>query len=76
MFEISIPRFGPEKSLSDKLVIKTIVSDYTGTLSCAGTITYSAWLERRMENPITSSPTVKPLTPGPRSATAPAKSLP
>src|ERR1700735_5158 len=29
-----------------------------------------------MENPITSSPTLKPLTPGPSSATAPAKSLP
>ena len=39
MFEISIARFGPGKSLSDKLVIKTIVSDYTGTLSCGGGLT-------------------------------------
>lgn len=39
MVEISIPRFGPERSPSDKLVIKTIVSDYTGTLSCGGRLT-------------------------------------
>src|SRR5882757_7954583 len=42
----------------------------------AGTVTYSAWLDRRMENPITSSPTAKPLTPEPISATTPARSLP
>jgi soluble P-type ATPase len=39
MVEISIPRFGPGRSPSDKLVIKTIVSDYTGTLSCGGRLT-------------------------------------
>ena len=42
----------------------------------AGTVTYSAWLDRRLENPITSSPTAKPLTPEPSSATTPARSLP
>src|SRR5882762_10179655 len=42
----------------------------------AGTVTYSAWLDRRMENPIASSPTAKPLTPEPSSATTPARSLP
>src|SRR3954447_6394884 len=30
----------------------------------AGTATYSAWLDRRLEKPITSSPTAKPLMPG------------
>src|SRR3982074_1184901 len=42
----------------------------------AGTVTYSGWLDRRMENPITSSPTAKPVTPEPISATTPARSLP
>src|SRR3954469_7503682 len=42
----------------------------------AGTATYSAWLDRRLENPMTSSPTAKPLTPEPNSATTPARSLP
>src|SRR3954469_15035152 len=42
----------------------------------AGTVTYSAWLDRRLENPMTSSPTAKPVTPEPSSATTPARSLP
>src|SRR6202021_1272847 len=41
-----------------------------------GTVTYSAWLERRLENPITSSPTAKSVTPEPSSLTTPARSLP
>ena len=39
MLEISIPRFGMGKTPSDKLLIKTLVSDYTGTLSCGGRLT-------------------------------------
>src|SRR5262245_1607842 len=34
-----------------------------GVSRFAGTVTYSAWLDRRMENPITSSPTAKSMTP-------------
>src|SRR6185437_9204041 len=52
------------------------MSDGLGVNWVAGTVTYSAWLDRRMENPITSSPTAKSPTPEPSSATTPARSLP
>src|SRR5580693_5186117 len=43
---------------------------------CASTTTYSAWLARLSVQPITSSPAEKLVTPGPASATIPARSLP
>jgi soluble P-type ATPase len=39
MIEISIPRFGIGKPPSGRLLIRRIVSDYTGTLSCGGKLT-------------------------------------
>ena len=42
----------------------------------ASTSTYSAWLARLSVNPMTSSPSANPVTPGPVCATTPARSLP
>src|SRR6202453_1851639 len=44
--------------------------------SCSPTSTYSAWLARLCVKPMTSSPAATPVTPGPASATIPARSLP
>ena len=43
---------------------------------CSSTTAYSAWLARLSVKPMTSSPTANPVTPGPVSATTPARSLP
>src|ERR1700733_7328564 len=43
---------------------------------CSSTTTYSAWLARLSVQPMTSSPAEKLVTPGPVSATIPARALP
>jgi hypothetical protein len=51
----------------------------TGRLSLSwvtGTATYSAWLDRRHDQPSTSSPTANSVTPSPTALTTPAQSLP
>ena len=47
-----------------------------GTSWVTGTVTYSAWLERRQDQPSTSSPGANPLTPSPTAVTTPARSVP
>lgn len=39
MIEILVPRFGLGKPPLGKIIIKKVVSDYTGTLSCGGRLT-------------------------------------
>src|SRR5579875_843263 len=47
-----------------------------GVRLAASTTAYSAWLDRVSTQPITSSPSATPVTPGPSRSTVPARSLP
>src|SRR5262249_50283361 len=47
-----------------------------GVRFAASTTAYAAWLDRVSTQPITSSPTPTPVTPGPACSTIPARSLP